>query len=200
MINLLNIPSLEKAEKYLTDASKLNSGPWIQHSRLVAEAAKCIAEQCSGMNGEIAYILGLLHDIGRRSGSMQARHALEGYRFMLQEGYEDSARICLTHSFQYKDINAIYDSWDCKEDDIRFIKSFLEQVAYDDYDLLIQLCDALSMENRHCVLEEKMVASVLKFGLKDTTLRKWTAILEIKDDFEKKTGNSIYNILTKNSK
>lgn len=109
------------------------------------------------------FILGLLHDIGRRNGKMQARHALEGYIFMLEQGYEDCARICLTHTFQYKDVEGIYDFWDCNVEEKELIKSYLNSIIYNDYDLLIQLCDALSLDNGFCLLEKKMVASVIKF-------------------------------------
>jgi HD superfamily phosphodiesterase len=115
---MFKIPTIEMAEAYLKEASALNPGSWIEHSRNVALSAKLIAECCNELDSEAAYILGLLHDIGRREGKMQARHALDGYRFMLEQGYEDCARICLTHTFQCMDVNGVYDSWDCPDEDI----------------------------------------------------------------------------------
>lgn len=68
----------EFAEQLLQEAQKLNDGPWIKHSRLVARLAKRIAQQ-AGMDVEKAYVSALLHDIGRKTGQMEARHALEGH-------------------------------------------------------------------------------------------------------------------------
>lgn len=81
-----------------------------------------IAEKCGDISSEVAYVLGLLHDIGRREGQTQARHCIDGYNFMKAEGYEDCARICMTHTFQYKDVNAIYDSWDCSSGELDMVR------------------------------------------------------------------------------
>ena len=50
------------------------------HSMYVAEGAKLIAEQTDNLNPEVAYILGLLHDIGRREGV----HAMETWDRWIQ--------------------------------------------------------------------------------------------------------------------
>lgn len=181
----------EYAEKIISEAQQLNNGAWIEHSYNVARLAEKIAEK-SGMDSEKAYILGLLHDIGRRNGDMQARHALEGYNYLTSIGFEDGARICLTHTFQYKSIDAIYDNWDCTEEEKKFVESYLNTITCDDYDKLIQLCDALSLANGYCFAEKKMVNSVLKFGFKDTTINKWKAILQLKDYFDNKIDGDIY--------
>ncbi len=60
------IPTKDEAMKLLNEAYKLNPGPWREHSIVVAECAYKIAKKCPDMNAEKAYILGLLHDIGRR--------------------------------------------------------------------------------------------------------------------------------------
>lgn len=181
----------EYAERIISEAQQLNNGDWIEHSYNVARLSEKIAEK-SGMDSEKAYIFGLLHDIGRRNGDMQARHALEGYNYLTSIGFEDGARICLTHTFQYKNIDAIYDNWDCTEEEKKFIENYLNTITYDDYDKLIQLCDALSLANGYCYAEKKMVNSVLKFGFKDTTIDKWKAILQLKDYFDNKIDGDIY--------
>lgn len=178
-------------QKLIAEATELNDGAWIEHSYNVARLSEKIAEK-SGMDSEKAYILGLLHDIGRRNGNMQARHALEGYNYLTSIGFEDGARICLTHTFQYKNIDAIYDNWDCTEEEKKFIENHLNTITYDDYDKLIQLCDALSLSNGYCYAEKKMVNSVLKFGFKDTTINKWKAILQLKEYFDNKIDGDIY--------
>lgn len=179
------------AEKLIAEAKELNGGAWIDHSYNVARLAEKIASKAN-MDSEKAYSIGLLHDIGRRNGTMQARHALEGYNYLTSIGFEDGARICMTHTFQYKDVDAIYDTWDCAADERQFIKNYLDNVTYDDYDKLIQLCDALSLADGYCHAEKKMVNSVLKFGFKDTTANKWTAILELKAYFDSKINGDVY--------
>jgi HD superfamily phosphohydrolase YqeK len=61
-----DVPTREWAEKLLAESAVLNPGPWEMHSRHVALGAELIAARCSGLDPERAYILGLLHDIGRR--------------------------------------------------------------------------------------------------------------------------------------
>ncbi len=185
--------SLEEANQIFREACKLNEGDWIVHSQNVADLARKIAIK-SGLDSEKAYILGLLHDIGRINGTMQARHALEGYRYMLNR-CEEVARICLTHTFQYKDVMGIYDTWDCLEEDIQMIKEYLEHITYDDYDKLIQFCDAVSLAKGYCVAEQKMVSSVLKFGFKETTVQKWKAILSLKGYWDNKISGNVYDLM-----
>lgn len=180
-----------QTESLLQEAAKLNNGDWIKHSYNVAQLAEKIADK-SNMDSEKAYVFGLLHDIGRRKGTTQARHALDGYSYLMELGCEAEARICLTHTFQYKHIDGLYDNWDCSKEELAFISNYLESIVYDDYDKLIQLCDALSTAEGFCYAEKKMVSSVIKFGFKDTTIDKWKAILELKSYFDNKCGMDIY--------
>lgn len=64
------IPTREQAEELLTEALPHNPGPWGAHSRTAAHCAEKIAAAC-GLDPEKAYVLGLLHDIGRRYGKQQ---------------------------------------------------------------------------------------------------------------------------------
>lgn len=179
------------AEHLLEKAGEQNPGPWIAHSRNVAVLAEKIAAE-AGMDVSRAYVFGLLHDIGRQYGPMQARHALEGYRFLMEQGHPEEARICMTHTFQYQNPEAVYDSWDCSEEELDWVRRYLSQITYDDYDRLIQLCDALSLADGYCIAEKKMVSSILKFGWKDTTEAKWKAILCLKDYFDNIINGDVY--------
>lgn len=181
------------AEKLIEEAKAMNKGVWIEHSYNVAYLAEKIAAK-AGMDSEKSYILGLLHDIGRRNGNMQARHAIEGFQFLTSIGFEEGARICLTHTFQYKNVEAIYDTWDCTSAEKQFVTEYLQNITYDDYDKLIQLCDALSLANGYCYAEKKMVNSVLKFGFKDSTINKWKAILELKEYFDARICDDVYEL------
>ena len=85
-------PNREEAEKLLLEAEKCNPGPWIKHSRTAAHCAEQIALY-SGMITEKAYVLGLLHDIGRKFGVTYLKHVYDGYTYMMSLGYDDAARI-----------------------------------------------------------------------------------------------------------
>jgi HD superfamily phosphohydrolase YqeK len=80
----MKLPGREQAEAFLAEGAQLNPGPWVQHSRLAAQAAEAIAAHHPELDPDNAYILGLLHDIGRREGVFKMRHAVDGYNFMCQ--------------------------------------------------------------------------------------------------------------------
>ena len=96
------LPGREEAEKLLLDAEQCNPGKWGDHSRITAECAGKIAALCEGMDADKAYIVGLLHDIGRKFGVKHFGHIYDGYKYMMRLGYDEAARICLTHSFNTK--------------------------------------------------------------------------------------------------
>ena len=113
-------PSREEAGRLLKEAESLNPGPWGNHSRTAAHCAEAIAAR-SGMNPDKAYVLGLLHDIGRRFGKRHLGHVSDGYSYMMSLGYDDVARICLTHSFNEKDITKYVGNFDTTEEETALI-------------------------------------------------------------------------------
>ena len=94
-------PGRAEAERILAEAEPLNPGPWGDHSRTAAHCAEKTALY-AGLDPDKAYVLGLLHDIGRRFGKRHLGHVSDGYTYMMSLGYGDAARICLTHSFNDK--------------------------------------------------------------------------------------------------
>ena len=193
--HFMKLPTILVAEKLLNEAEKLNPGAWIGHSKTAALCAKTIAEHCDNLDADTAYVLGLLHDIGRCEGVTDMRHIIDGYNYMTSLGYDDCARICLTHSFPYKDIRSYNGQNDCTTEEAEFIKSFLDSTEYDDYDRLIQLCDALALPIGATYIEKRLVDVVIRRGFNDLTIPKWKAFLELKDYFDKKTGTDIYNLI-----
>lgn len=191
----MHIPTLEQAQAMLDDAAQRNPGPWIDHSVYVAQAAQYLAEKIAGLDPQNAYILGLLHDIGRREGVTAMRHVLDGYYFLNQAGFDDAARICMTHSFPIKDIGMSIGHWDCSPEEYRFAQSYLEQLEYNDYDRLFQLCDALALPSGFCLIEKRLIDVALRYGVGDTTVARWQAVLGLQNDFEAMIGGSIYRLL-----
>jgi hypothetical protein len=191
----MNVPSIEEAKRLLSEAETLNPGPWVDHSIFTADAARNIAICHREINPEIAYILGYLHDIGRRYGVSHMRHIIDGYNFLNHRGYEDCARICLTHSFPLKNLDSYSGNHDCNDKEIILIKEYLAAINYSVYDELIQLCDALTTPKGFCLLEKRLVDVALRYGANDLTILKWKATFEIKEKFEQTIGRSIYELL-----
>lgn len=50
-----------------------------------------IASECEDMDATKAYILGLLHDIGRKFGTRHLGHVYDGYKYMLSLGYDEES-------------------------------------------------------------------------------------------------------------
>jgi hypothetical protein len=189
------IPECDQAELWLQEAGELNPGPWVAHSRHVAEAARNIATRLPTLDVEAAHVLGLLHDIGRRAGVTGMRHVLDGYTYLVAAGCEDAARISLTHSFPNRDGREIFGEWDCTPEELTFLEDYLARVEYDDYDRLIQLCDSLANASGFCLMEKRWLDVGLRYGIHEYALRKWQTTFRIKEDFERRMGCSVYSLL-----
>jgi hypothetical protein len=189
------IPTLEEAKIMLEEAGRLNPGPWVEHSLNVGRVAELIAGYDNELDRDTALVLGMLHDIGRRVGTTDMRHSLDGYYYASEKGYDMLAKICLTHSFNCHDIKTCFGKWDCTEEEYSFVKNYIETVDYDDYDKLIQLCDALALPSGFCLLEKRMVDVALRHGIHERIIDKWKATFETKKYFEEKIGKSIYSLL-----
>lgn len=189
------VPILEEAKIILEDSSKLNPGPWIEHSLNVGMAAELIAEYDIELDKNTALVLGMLHDIGRRYGITSMRHSIDGYKFAIERGYNLLARICITHSFPLKNINAVFGKWDCSDEEFKFVKDYLDDTHFSAYDKLIQLCDALALPTGYCLMEKRMLDVAIRHGVNKYTIEKWKATFEIKRYFEERIGRSIYSIL-----
>lgn len=140
-------------------------------------------------------MLGLLHDIGRYAGVSSEKHLIDGYRFCVERGWEKAAQICISHAFMIQDINTSIAVLDVSEADYLFMKDFVANAVYDDYDRLVQLCDALALPTGFCILEKRFVDVTIRYGMHKATVDRWNKTLEIKADFERETGCSIYSLL-----
>ena len=186
------LPDKEQALLLLEDANRRNPGPWKDHSLVAAKCAYAISQHCEGIDPEKAYILGLLHDIGRREGVTHLAHVIDGYHYLMGLGYDEAARICITHSFSIKNINDYIGHKDVSEQAIQEIKDLLVKFEYDDYDRLIQLCDSLALPEGPTSIEVRMNDVKQRYG--NYPLEKWNKNIEIKDYFEKKTGLDINSL------
>ena len=187
-------PTREQAWEELRIGGEMNPGRWTDHCQYAAQAAELIAQAC-GMDSEKAYICGLLHDIGRRTGIAQKRHIIDGYDYAMSKGWDEVARICLTHSFPIQDISLDICKNDMRDDQYAFVKEFVEQLEYDDYDKLIMICDAIAEAGGFCILEKRFIDTTMRYGFYDFSLDRWRKTYEYKEEFEKRIGRSLYSLL-----
>lgn len=189
------VPEKFQAITILEQAGKLNPGHWVDHCKVTAECAINIANKCKDMDSDKAYVYGLLHDIGRRSGTVEFAHIIKGYEYLKSLGYSDATRICVTHSFPAKNIKSYHDPIDCEDNELNFVKEFISNHKYDDYDKLVQLCDVLSLSDGFCLLEKRMVKIGLSYGLKEIYAQRWRMLFNLKEYFDKLAGVNIYTLL-----
>lgn len=189
-------PDRTTAETELKTAAEMNPGKWIDHSRYVAKAAEIIAARCPHLDSEKAYVLGLLHDIGRRIGFCGQKHIYTGYQYALEKGWSDIARISLTHSYYFKDAEIGVSAYDGETQEFEFIKKFIADVEFDDYDRLIRLADAVGNAEGFCIIEKRIVDVALRYGEMPMMIEKWRRIFAEKQYFEKLTAcHNIYDLL-----
>ena len=187
--------TIENAKREINLAAQLNPGPWEQHSISVANNARLIAQKVSHMDSDRAYVMGLMHDIGRRAGVTGIRHIFDGYDYMLSIGEPEIARICLTHSFPIKDVRTFFGKYDCTQNQLDFLQNSLSVNEFDDYDILIQLCDAISLPDGACIMEKRLIDVALRHGLPDFTIEKWKAFMRTKTHFDHLCGCNVYDLL-----
>ena len=184
-----------QAEELLWEAVKCNPGMWGEHSRTAAYIAETIADACDDLDGESAFVMGLLHDIGRKFGVSGLKHVVDGYVYMTELGEEGIAKICLTHSFNNRKLNEYIGRIDISVQQQEWLSSYLKVVQYDDYDRLIQLCDALAGNGHVMKLEERMLDVKKRYGYYPQA--KWDTNFKLKEYFERKTGWNLYELLQK---
>lgn len=186
-------PDREEAMKILEDGEKCNPGPWKEHSIVTARCAEKIALACGDMDGEKAYVLGLLHDIGRRMGKGHMRHIIDGYFYMKELGYPEAARICVTHSFSIQSIQDYIGRFDVSAEELELIKALLDSYTYDDYDRLIQLCDSVALPEGIVDMDIRMDSVAVRYGYYPPEKRRKN--YEIKKYFEEKMGRGLYEVI-----
>lgn len=189
------LPTRKEAEEILIEAESCNPGPWGDHSRVAAHCAEAIARACGDMDVDKAYILGLLHDIGRKFGGRHMGHVSDGYSYMMSLGYDEAAKICLTHSFNNQTTEGYIGKIDTTDEELRLIEDTLQKVVMDDYDRLIQLCDSLAGAEGVLDIEERMGDVKRRYGSYPQQM--WDKNLALKDYFEKKMGQDLYVVVDK---
>lgn len=184
---------LEVAKKLLEEANKMNPGGWYDHSLVVGEVAGKIAKAL-GEDEEKAKAFGYIHDIGRRVGRCQLKHIYEGYKYLSSLGYEEAAKICLTHSFFENKVEGVIGNWDMSEEEKNFVSNYIENTEFGIYDKIIQLSDTISLASGVTTLERRMTDVFFRYGFNEYTEYNFRVRLELQDSFEEKLGYPIYKL------
>lgn len=141
--------------------------------------------------------MGLLHDIGRKFGVRHLGHVADGYTYMKSLGYDEAAKICLTHSFNSRTLKEYIGKIDVSSEELAMITEELAKTVYDDYDRLIQLCDALAGADGVLDIEARMNDVKQRYG--SYPQEKWDANMELKRYFEEKTQQDLYLLCEKDT-
>ena len=187
------------AESLLEHGVSKNPGPWREHSYAVAEAAEKLAQAVNKKSGtkhldpNLAYTLGLLHDIGRQEGHTYIAHVYDGYHYLKNLGYDTAAKICLTHSFNLKTIDDYIGKVDISDQQLQELKDLLEKTEFDDYDRMIQLLDSTCGADGTKNLEQRMNDVKERYGYYPQA--KWNKNFELKEYFESLTGHNLYEVI-----
>ena len=191
------LPTREEAIALVRDGLACNPGPWGRHCLTAAHCAEKIASACGDMDSEKAYILGLLHDIGRKFGTRHLGHVSDGYTYMKSLGYDEVAKICLTHSFNNHTVDEYIGKFDVSQEELTLIKNKLVETVYDEYDLLSQLCDSLAGADGVLDIEERMNDVKRRYG--SYPQDKWDSNIELMHYFEKRMNQNIYLVCEKDT-
>ena len=201
------MPSLQKAKQLWQEGIEFRlkqpyawstHKEYIFHTTGIAESAQEIASKTPYLNPEKAYVLGLLHDYGKKydENITGKFHAQTGYEEFLKLGYDECARICLTHSFPNKNFsNKGYSSY--KPEWLEWAHQKLDEIEeYDDYDRLIQLCDMFFEGLSKVSFEERFSGIRKRYGLnKEQTAEQEEYTKKNKVYFDELCGEDIYKIL-----
>lgn len=191
------LPTRKEAMALIRDGLSNNPGPWGKHCLTAAHCAEKIAAAYGDMDAEKAYVLGLLHDIGRKFGVRHLGHVSDGYTYMMRLGYDEVAKICLTHSFNNHTVDEYIGKLDVSGEEMEMIKTELARTVYDDYDRLIQLCDSLAGAEGVLDIEDRMNDVKKRYGFYPQ--KKWDSNMRLKRYFEEKMKKDIYLVCEKDS-
>lgn len=187
------LPQRSEAEALLKEAEGWNPGPWGDHSRVAARCAQRIAANCPGMDAEKAYIVALLHDIGRKFGVKHMGHVYDGYVYMKSLGYDEAARICLSHSFNTGKVEDYIGKVDVTAEELATVRQALQEMEFDEYDLLVQLCDSMAGAEGVMSMEARMSDIKRRYGAYPQ--EKWDRNFALRAYFEQRSGKDLYEMV-----
>lgn len=164
---------------------------WVKHCIYVGVGAGRIATKL-GIDSDYAQALGYVHDIGRKIS--HPNHTIAGYKYMINEGYPEEARSCLTHSFI--DNNIYYTAGGIPQGQDRFdyMNSFLQSTELTIYDNIVQMCDLFCLETGFTTIERRLLDITERKGVFDNSQLHLEKTMELKRRLEDMMGCSLYEL------
>lgn len=172
----MNYPTREEAEKiwqkgidysreHQTKTPQIDK-EYIFHSRGVADFSARLAEKM-GLNKDKAYVLGLLHDYGKRIDEKRSDkfHGIVGYEDFMEYGYSDVAKICLTHTFNNKNFHN--EDFSYPSHWLDECRQLLNNITYDDYDRIVQYADMFFEGMEITSLENRIAGITQRYNLNE---------------------------------
>ena len=168
---------------------------YIFHTTGVARFSERLAAHLK-LNEEQAYVCGLLHDYGKRLNERQEDrfHGLIGYDDMLELGYPQAARICLTHSFIDK--NFSNDDFSYPDHWLNECRNLLKSIEYNEYDLIAQYCDLFFEGMEQTTLERRIAGIAARYNINDAQRQNLEyTVFKLKKQIDKLCDCDSYKIL-----
>ena len=179
----------------INKAEGLEEGLSSAHYQNVAFIASVIAEH-TGLNSQKAYILGLLHDFGEytQKTTPNTFHGTAGYDEMMDKGFDEVARTCLSHSFFNADFTPEdFPAYNAQE--IIRAAELLKKQDFDDYDRLIHLADLMAPCQIIDTIENRIIWIGEKYHLSaDDIKQKLAEAQKLKAYFDAKCDCNIYTL------
>ena len=116
---------------------------------------------------------------------------------MMSLGYDEVARVCLSHSFNDQSLTDYVGNRDTTPEETALIETNLATMVYDEYDRLIQLCDSLAGAEGVMDIEERMLDVKRRYGVYPQ--HKWDINMNLMRHFEELAGRNIYDLVEKDS-
>lgn len=176
-------------------------GTWYRfHNHVYGTAllAEKIAQRLGNIDPERAYVLGLLHDVGKIREEIERRfHGLIGFD-ILKNKDKQAARVCLSHTFfnnvlpEYVDVEAAFFR---RREDYDFAADYFSKNPADWYDRLIQLCDCLANCNGLVTLEERRKEYIQRYRRLMPSYV-YDEAKKMKHYFDEKLGADAYSVFS----
>lgn len=151
---------------FLKNGMEINTSSWINHSFNVAIVSKKIASVLDDADEDTCYVLGLLHDVGRKFKT-DMEHTVYGFEYLVSHGYENEAIICLTHShihgercannepavpwWEWIDGKSVFHD---NQDDLT---DFLKNYSYSVYDNIVSIADLMATDKNVMSVYERIL-------------------------------------------
>ena len=165
---------------------------WVLHCYYVGVAAGRIAEKL-GLDSDYAMALGFVHDIGRKIS--HPGHVPEGYKYLIEHGYEREARSTITHSFINNDINLVAGGGPNTPEKRNYMQSLLDKYnPCTIYDNIVQLCDLFCLHTGFTTIEHRILDVYKRKGIFDNSKAHFEATIKLKEDVEHKMGCNLYDL------